>query len=702
MPGSAASYPQRLGPYELVRLLATGGMAEVYLARRDGPHGFSKTVALKRILPQLARDRDFVAMFVDEARVCAQLSHPNLVQVFDFGESGGELYMAMEYVDGTTCAKAVRRAAALGEHLPLEATLHIILSVLHGLAYAHEAVDMEGVPLGLVHRDVSPGNMLIARSGAVKLGDFGIARADDFERRTEEGQLKGKLGYMSPEQVSGRQVDARSDLFTVGIVLAELLVTRPLFGTDNELHVLMRIRDADLGVFDRHGGHLDQELRVIVRTALAKSPETRFQSAREFAEALEEYASRKRLALSASRLVTWLEHAGLVSLPRSGEHHIDARHVVRDSMRAARAASLGWNATPRPIAAVREPDQGNSEPKEQTDDRSSAQPAAPAVYRVILEQNVLGPLSYARVVELVATGRADAGTLVARGAGPFRCAKELPELARLLVSPAHSAIPDAAGCREQWLLDRGSHPYKLFEIAVRKETGLLYARQGRRQKKLFFVDGAPSFTASTDKSELLGQQLIARGMALPMEVDMALALCPRYGGRLGDALVGLGVLRPIELFRALMAQTQDRFIDLLGWSEGSLEFIRGVRAEGETILHGASSLELIAAGVLRNYCQPELEQFVERVLEQQVRPGPDSAAILKELRLPDPLDRVLTFVQQPRTVSEVSSQVVETGIAHRDQVMQALFIGLSAQVLLTTGWPPTSSQRPSVPTKPML
>jgi serine/threonine-protein kinase len=243
---SSIPAPLRLGPYELVRRLATGGMAEVYLARRAGPHGFQKTVAVKRILPQFARDPDFVAMFVDEARVCARLGHPNIVQTFDFGEQDGELYMAMEYVDGTTGARLIRAAAGQAEEVPLDACIHIVLSILHALEYAHSARDDDGKPLSLVHRDVSPGNVLIDRTGAVKLTDFGIARAAEIERRTDAGQLKGKLGYMSPEQVVGRELDARSDIFTLGIVFAEMMILRPLFSGGKELDVLLRIRDADL------------------------------------------------------------------------------------------------------------------------------------------------------------------------------------------------------------------------------------------------------------------------------------------------------------------------------------------------------------------------------------------------------------------------------------------------------------------------
>src|SRR5262249_53600270 len=279
MSASIHPAPLKLGPYELQERIATGGMAEVYLARRAGPHGFQKVVAVKRILPQLAQDHDFVAMFVDEARVCARLAHPNIVQVFDFGEETGELYMAMEFVDGTTAARLVRAAATRGDAIPLDAALYIALSILRGLDYAHNARDDDGKPLHLVHRDVSPGNVLIDRSGAVKLTDFGIARAAEIERRTDAGQLKGKLGYMSPEQVVGKELDARSDLFTAAIVLAELVMLRPLFAGPSEIDVLMRIRDADLQVIDRAGSRVPDDVKTVLIRAMARERALRYPSA---------------------------------------------------------------------------------------------------------------------------------------------------------------------------------------------------------------------------------------------------------------------------------------------------------------------------------------------------------------------------------------------------------------------------------------
>src|SRR5271169_6663042 len=315
MTTSSNPAPLRLGPYELLRRIATGGMAEVYLARRAGPHGFQKSVAVKRILPQFARDADFVAMFVDEARVCARLGHPNIVQVFDFGEQDGELYMAMEYVDGTTGARLIRAAAARGEEIPLDVCLHITLSMLHALDYAHTARDDEGKPLSLVHRDVSPGNVLLDRTGAVKLTDFGIARAAEIERRTDAGQLKGKLGYMSPEQVVGRELDARSDIFTLGIVLAEMLILRPLFSGGKELDVLLRIRDADLSAIDRSASRVPDDVRSLLFRALARDPMLRWPTAAAFAEGAAEVVRRRRLQVGPSRLAAYIEKMGLVVDP---------------------------------------------------------------------------------------------------------------------------------------------------------------------------------------------------------------------------------------------------------------------------------------------------------------------------------------------------------------------------------------------------
>jgi serine/threonine protein kinase len=339
-----------LGPYLLGDRLGLGGMAEVYVAQRAGPRGFAKRFAVKRILPELAQDARFVAMFCDEARICAALCHPNIVQVVDFGEANGELFMAMEYVDGVSLARLLRSVSARRERFPRAIALHIAHEVLRGLAFAHAARDEHGRPLGIVHRDVSPGNVLIGRAGDVKLGDFGIVRSEFVDRRTYPGELKGKVGYMSPEQVMGTDVDPRSDLFTVGIILAEMLLARPLFSGQNEFEILTNIYEANLSVLDRHAPELAPVILALLRKALARDPAQRFQNALEFAGAVREIARDLELPPGDSELVPWLSTLG-VSPSRSGTH--ERAQGQADQIQAqAQAEALAQEVNSQPTVPV--------------------------------------------------------------------------------------------------------------------------------------------------------------------------------------------------------------------------------------------------------------------------------------------------------------------------------------------------------------
>src|SRR5688572_5592559 len=283
---------QRLGPYVLGDRLGLGGMAEVFVATRPGPRGFNKKFAVKRILPELARDARFVAMFCDEARICASLAHPNIVQVIDFGESDGEVFMALEYIDGVSLARLLRMVAGARRRFPVPVALFIAHEVLRALDFAHCATDEHGRQLGIVHRDVSPGNVLIGRTGEVKLGDFGILLSSFVDRRTHPGELKGKVGYMSPEQAMGGAIDARSDLFALGIVLAEMLLARPLFSGKNEFEILTKIHQADIRNIDKYGHGIPTEVLGLARTALHREPSHRYPSAAAFALAIQSVSEK--------------------------------------------------------------------------------------------------------------------------------------------------------------------------------------------------------------------------------------------------------------------------------------------------------------------------------------------------------------------------------------------------------------------------
>ncbi|HEY1695781.1 MAG TPA: serine/threonine-protein kinase [Polyangiaceae bacterium] len=682
---STSPAPLRLGPYDLLRRIATGGMAEVYVARRAGPHGFQKTVAVKRILPQFARDPDFVAMFVDEARVCARLGHPNIVQVFDFGEQDGELYMAMEYVDGTTGARLIRAAAGRGEEIPLDVCLHITLSILRALDYAHTARDDDGKPLDLVHRDVSPGNVLVDRTGAVKLTDFGIARAAEIERRTDAGQLKGKLGYMSPEQVVGRELDARSDIFTLGIVLAEMLILRPLFSGGKELDVLLRIRDADLGAIDRAGARVPDDVRAVLFRALSRDPALRWPSAAAFGDALEEVVRRRRLQVGPSRLAAFVEKMGLVA--GDTDEEVDEEGSAAG---VTSTAPIECDTTTRRVLR----DEGS----ESSSRLVAGQPASvsPDIYRIQREDgSILGPLAFPRLIELFATGEVGSKVSIARESGRFKPAAEYAELARFMTSPAlkwDTEFPaDAIDSGE---LDPTRLPTRLFHLAVRRETGALVLRNGPRRKRVFFVEGSPECVTSTDKRELLGEFLIERGQVLRMEMEMALAMLPRFGGRLGDALVGIGVLRPIELFRAIHDQTEERLLEVFHWKGGEIAFARGVRSQEETFPLGVDTYELLGRGIRRGYAYSELEVLFAPIREEVIEPVPNPPVRREMFRLPEHEAAVLEAVRGKTTIARLVAQVGDAGTADPEEVLRAVFLGLACELLRCPKWvvPPSFSK----------
>jgi serine/threonine protein kinase len=293
---------ERIGPYEVTELLAAGGMAEIFVGRKTGPGGFEKPLVVKRIHKKLLGDREIEAMFVDEARVQALLDHPHIVQIYDFGEDRGSYYIAMEYIAGATVRWVVDNANAVRRPIPVQHALRIAADVLCGLHYAHERADDDGQPLRLIHRDISPVNVLVARSGQAKLCDFGVAKSELQRVMTRAGIVKGKFRYMSPEQLNAEPLDRRADVFAVGCVLWEMLVGRRLFDSPNEDDVVAAIRAGNYPDPSDLRPTVPRGIDRILRRALHPNREKRFRDAREFHLALED-ALRQLPAASNAVLV---------------------------------------------------------------------------------------------------------------------------------------------------------------------------------------------------------------------------------------------------------------------------------------------------------------------------------------------------------------------------------------------------------------
>jgi serine/threonine protein kinase len=285
----AGLVPSHIGKYRIIERIDVGGMAEMFKASRFGSHGFEKHVALKKMLPHLAADPVAIEMFLDEARISAHLEHPRIVQAIELGSDGDTPFLVLEYVDGLDILTLLRECARTQIRLPATFAALIAREVVDALDYAHSASDSHGRPLHVVHRDVSPSNVLLAWNGDIKLTDFGVALAADRRFKTNTRTLRGKYGYMSPEQVSGGKVDPRSDLFAVGIVLAEMVMARRLFTAPNDLDVLLAVRDVNIERIEAHADEFPIELLGIVMRCLQRDPRDRWQSAAELREALDVY-----------------------------------------------------------------------------------------------------------------------------------------------------------------------------------------------------------------------------------------------------------------------------------------------------------------------------------------------------------------------------------------------------------------------------
>jgi serine/threonine-protein kinase len=278
--------------YRVIKRLASGGMAEVFVAESAGIEGFRKQVAIKRVLPQLSKKEQFIAMFLDEARLSAHLSHSNVVSVFDIGVGDGTYFIVMEYVDGADLKGVVDHYKKIDQLMPVEAACFIATRICQGLAYAHELKTGEGKPLQIIHRDITPANVLITRYGEVKIVDFGLAKASSQLAESDQGVIKGKFGYLAPETVLERPVDQRVDVFAVGIILWEMLSGRRLFLGDTDFKTVRLVRDAIIPPLGPINRAVTPELEEIVKRALAKDPDQRYLTARELGHDLTRFLFR--------------------------------------------------------------------------------------------------------------------------------------------------------------------------------------------------------------------------------------------------------------------------------------------------------------------------------------------------------------------------------------------------------------------------
>lgn len=312
--------------YNLIEKLEAGGMAEVFLGEATSVQGFKKKVAIKRVLPHLASHTNFIGMFLDEARLGARLTHANIVSVFDIGKADNSFFIVMEFVDGTNLKKVMETLRVKRKPFPLKDAIYIGMEACRGLSYAHELLDDDGGPLDLVHRDVSPPNILISKRGEVKVTDFGLAKARTQLERTDPGVVKGKFSYLSPEVASGQPADERADIFALGVCLWEMLAGRRLFLGETDYETVQAVSAAQVPSLVGTHPEVDEQFDALVQKTLARRPKDRFQSARELGDGLASYLFHHQMK------VTSYDIANLVKSALERQKSVPPQPLMIDTM----------------------------------------------------------------------------------------------------------------------------------------------------------------------------------------------------------------------------------------------------------------------------------------------------------------------------------------------------------------------------------
>ena len=577
---------QQVGDYIVVDRIAVGGMAEVFRARKVTDAGEGRIVVLKRMLPHVAAEAGGVEMFDEEARIIALVDHDNVVELVDSFTENGHPFLALEYVPGCDLWRLSRWLVRNGSTLSTEQVLYVTRELLAGLQAVHDATDEHGNPMGIIHQDVSPSNVLLSIYGDVKLGDFGIARSIMRNTKTT-GRAKGKLGYLAPEQVTGHPTGPQTDVFAAGVICAELFIARPLFSGGSELAILLAIRDANIRPL------LDLELRAdvkeVVSRALARKPDDRLPSAQAFRMAIDRFLPddrsglRKELAQMV-RMASGMEVESQLTPPVDvGEPDVDPE------------------ATPITV---------DLPTQTYTVESTSGGPK--------------GPFSFAELVEAITTGRIGPDDAVAVDGGSAELVREHSSLSRYLPMSTQTPITqDARVAQEPDIrrsLKRSGLIRALAETALRADTGLWLCEHGGVRKEVYIADGTPEYVSSNLAGEMLGEFLVSTNVISRGELDMALAVLPRFEGRLGDTLVGLGLIEPVNLFQHIAAQVREKLLDLFLWTSGNAEFYRGVPPPPSGFPLGLDLWAILDEGIDRRLeAGLEEERFAARIMDSLVR-----------------------------------------------------------------------------------
>jgi hypothetical protein len=732
---SRATTP-RIGDYSLVRLISRGAATEVWEAQRAGAHGFSIRCVVKRLRAELARDRNALQSFSDEARAHSELEHPNVLRCLDFGEAAGEVYLVLEHVPGRSCAELLTGLVGRGRGMSLAPSLHLARELLRALAFVHTATDEQGAPLGLVHRNVTPANVLVSHAGAVKLADFGsVGRAGTRAPPLPDRQHRG-LVHRPPEVVLGGAVDARSDLFAVGALLGALL--------DPERFVLPELKGEAERAPASSRARLPHDIANLIYSAIAPRCEHRPASAHAFAEQLEGVARERGLSLGDDVLAGWLAEAGFAHLtsgvreaeagrpntlraPPSAPRRIDRQATtVRPPAVDPRATAMTLPPSAPPAARarptlpprvasaqrapqvtlpdgtqrdgmledsppnvglLRDPGAHEDESTVRLGTRAASLLGRPAPLhaRFVLRDavgNVTEPLGYVQVLERLGTGRLGRSLRIAdAGSSSFLPLEEHPVFGRAAKRATERFASAASGALRRVTLSPLAAAEPLYRAVLNEASGRFVLRDGNQVCALHFASGEIVHSAASDSDTLLGQVLVQHQGLPPTELDAALVEATSRHLPLGSVLVKRGVITPSKLASALETQRVQRVALLLQATRGTLDYYPGAAASSPASVLTEPTLRALSRAFVEGTSLERLTHALAPMRAQRLVRCPDAERLTLALGLPLTHARALARAPHEANVEVLAKKLLQEGVAPALATLQAVYVGLCAGLL---------------------
>jgi len=594
--------PTIFGDYTLIKKIGKGGMAEIFLATPIRSPQF--LVVIKKINPELVEDKHYITMFLDEARLMSCLMHPNIIQILDVGEVDGEYYICMEYVHGKDLLTILEYCSGAGIRIPEDIALHIMLELLEGLDYIHNVKGPDNKELKVIHRDLSPSNILISLDGEVKIGDFGIAKAALQKNVTRAGYIKGKVGYMSPEQVEGKRLDQRTDVFVAGLVLYEIFTQRMYYNIDNEFEALKAMKEAKPKEREELMQYMSPSLVDILYKALNKNPDDRFQSAVELASAIMQYMIENRLSTDVKILASFMH-----SLFPTDETLLEQIH----------------NISSKSSAFIKSPASKKRESKGKADLQ---------FYLKDRLGRIVGPFGVESLINIIKIYNLPPGTLASADNKNFKPLDQFP----VLIDAFQEAPEDRTGIFSQnpqykGYLNEVSVTRLLYRFASAKVTGKLILKNGDVIKSIYIRDGLPEHIDTNKREELFGEILVSKKIITRASLNISLKEQERSRKRIGDIMIEKGYLEPADLMKLLIEQMRTKFFDLFDWVDGSYEFYAHLITKGASHPIGMGAFALISEAVRQRMNYSIIEAALEPMQNKKIFIVKDRAVNPENFRL---------------------------------------------------------------------